>query len=161
MRVGWNARLSGRGVDPTPAMRSLRAKRGWDYWRRKCRPGRLPARADIDPAEFPDLLPYIVLIQVCRDPLDFVERVTGGEVLRHSTESSMNRSWLDYPGRGPDSKIWQHYEEVVRTGEPSFESVPYVGPHRDFLYVELLSCPLAEDGRTVDRVFSVVDYLPR
>ena len=39
--------------------------------------GRMPRRADIDPAEITRHLPGIQLIDVKRDPLDFVYRLVG------------------------------------------------------------------------------------
>lgn len=140
---------------------SARIRQGFDYWLSKLDGARLPARCAIDPAEIVQLLPHVVMVEVSRDPLDFVERVTGEAILKHSRENSMHRSWRDYPGRGPDSEIWRHFAEVVESGEPNFTSVPYVGPQRDLVEVEMVACPLSEDGRTVDRVIAFVDYLPR
>lgn len=140
---------------------SMRLQQGFAYWLDKADGGRPPPRAAIDPADFKRLLPFVVLIEVRRDPLDFVERVTGEVVLDHSERNSMNRPWRDYPGRGPGSAIWTHFETVVRTAAPLFQAVPYVGPKRDLVTVECVTCPLSADGRRVDRTLSFVDYIPR
>lgn len=136
-------------------------QRGYAYWRACAGSRAMPRRADIDPADMKDLLPNVVLIEVLDEPRDFVERVTGDTVIHHSAHNSMGIRWRDYPGRGPDSRIWAHYAKVVDTACPKLEDIPYVGPHRDFLTVQLLSCPLSADGATVDRVLSFVDYLSR
>lgn len=132
---------------------------GYRYWLDCAGQKQMPSRADIDPMRIPRLLPNVVLIEVRHAPLDFIERVVGETVLRHSNRNSTGIPWREFPGRGPDSEIWAHYEKVAQSGRPLVERVPYVGPHRDFLRVELLSCPLSKDDSTVDRILSFVDYI--
>lgn len=134
---------------------------GYEYWLSKVRDGRMPRRADIDPAEMKRLLPNVVLIDVSQDPLDFVERIAGDTILHHSRHNSMGIPWSDFPGRGPDSHIWQHFELVATEKRAVSATVPYVGPHADYLTVELISCPLSEDGETVNKILSFVAYLLR
>ena len=42
-----------------------------DYWRSKCRARAMPARADIDPAEIPRLLPYLMLLDMPKGRLRY------------------------------------------------------------------------------------------
>ena len=134
---------------------------GYEYWLSKVRDGRMPRRADIDPAEIKELLPNVVLIDVSHDPLDFVERIAGDTILHHSRQNSMGIRWSEYSGRGPESHIWQHFEKVVVEKCAVAATVPYVGPHSDYLTVELISCPLSEDGDRVSKILSFVAYLLR
>ena len=134
---------------------------GYEYWLSKVRDGRMPRRADIDPAEIKRLLANVVLIDVSQDPLDFVERIAGDTILHHSHHNSMGIQWTEYPGRGPESKIWQHFEAVVTEKRAISATVPYVGPHSDYLTVELVSCPLSDNGETVNKVISFVAYILR
>ena len=46
-----------------------RLQRLYEYWRSKVRDRRLPARADIDPLDIPDLLSNLVLIDVVGEGL--------------------------------------------------------------------------------------------
>src|ERR1700758_816686 len=39
----------------------------YDYWLDKCRPNRIPSRADIHPEEIVALLPYVMLLDVTRE----------------------------------------------------------------------------------------------
>ena len=50
---------------------------------------------------------------------------------------------------------------VTRERTPILTNVPYVGPHKDFLRVQDLIMPLSSDGRNVDILFAVVDFLRR
>lgn len=140
---------------------SVRIKRGYEYWKRKADDRPVPAWSDISPFEIKDLLPYVVVTQVFSNPLDFVERVTGEEVLIHSHRNSMGVLWSEYEGRGPDSLIWKSFAEVVERRQASFQSVPYVGPQKDFLTVEVITCPISDDGETVNKIISFVDYNSR
>jgi PAS domain-containing protein len=58
--------------------------RGFEYWQMKAGVRSMPSWADISPADIKDLLPNVVVTHVQQNPLDFVERVTGGEILKHS-----------------------------------------------------------------------------
>lgn len=138
-----------------------RLRRGYEYWLAKAAGRVMPSRADIDPAEIKTLLPYVVLIHVQRDPLDFIEKIAGDQVLAHSHRNSMGVPWREFPGRGPDSALWSHMARVLEERMPIVEAVPYVGPQRDFLEVQILSCPLSEDAVTVNKILTIVDYLPR
>jgi hypothetical protein len=62
---------------PLARVRST-AIHGFDaYWRTKARGRRMPARADIDPAEIKPLLPDIVLLNVEWDPFRCRVRLRG------------------------------------------------------------------------------------
>ncbi len=134
---------------------------GLDYWTKKCGRRQMPSWSDINPSEIKHLLPNLVLIHVQHDPLDFVERITGEIILSHSAENSMGKYWREYEGRGPDSQIWKSMEEVVHSKTTSLKSIPYVGPQKYFKGIETVICPISEDGETVSRILTFVDYIPR
>lgn len=134
---------------------------GYQYWRSKCAGKPMPARADIRPEEIKALLPHVVLLDVRHDPLDFRYRLIGTAVA--------TKLFRDYTGeclstiehqRAP-SRIWTIFETVVATQRPSLNDMPYVGPHKDFLAVCDMVAPLSADGRTVDMLFIVVDFVRR
>jgi len=51
------------------------------YWYTKRGDRRAPRRADIDPLDIPDLLPILNLLEVHRNPLRFLHRLVGTEVV--------------------------------------------------------------------------------
>lgn len=136
-------------------------QQGYEYWLRQCDGQQIPSWSDIDPAAIKHLLPNIVVIHVSYNPLDFVERITGDVILSHSAENSMHRNWRNYEGRGPDSKIWKVMQDVVETGEASFQTIPYVGPQKYFKGINTVICPILGEGRKVTRLMSFVDYIMR
>jgi PAS domain-containing protein len=67
------------------------------YWDAKRQNKLMPPRSDIDPVEIPRLLPYVMLIDVVREPLDFRYRLMGTQacdIMRGGTSpgSSSSRS---------------------------------------------------------------------
>src|ERR1044072_3402441 len=54
-------------------------RRALAYWQRKCGERHMPRRADIDPIEIPELLPFIRLVDVVA-PGQYRYRVVGTEV---------------------------------------------------------------------------------
>lgn len=131
------------------------------YWSKK-RAGRaMPSRSDIDPADLKTILGNLVMMDVHHDPLDFEARVVGEVIRSHSARNYIGVRWSTYPPRGPDSAIWAFHRHVVEEECPRFGSLPYVGPHKEFLRVVQLACPLTtRDGR-VRKILSFVAYLPR
>jgi hypothetical protein len=134
---------------------------GLDYWTEKRGDRLMPRWSDIDPSDIKHLLPNLVLIHVQHDPLDFVERITGEIILSHSAANSMGKSWRSYEGRGPDSQIWKSMEDVVQSKTCSLKSIPYVGPQKYFKGIETVICPISEDGKTVSRLLTFVEYIAR
>lgn len=148
--------MSRRTLD---TIRSKIIRSGYEYWKSKCDGNKLPTWSDINPADIKPLLPNIVVIHVLQDPLDFLEKITGEMVLARSVLNSMGKNWRDYEGRGPESVIWGVFEDVVNSKQPSFQTIPYVGKHKEFMEIETVICPLSSDGETIDRIISFVDYI--
>ncbi len=136
-------------------------QQGYEYWLNQCDGQKIPSWSDINPAAIKHLLPNVVVIHVSYDPLDFVERITGDVILSHSSENSMQRNWRDYEGRGPDSVIWKVMQNVVETGEPSFQTIPYVGPQKYFKGINTVICPILGEDNKITRLLSFVDYIMR
>jgi PAS domain len=134
-------------------------QQGFGYWQSKMSNDDIPKWGDINPAEIKSLLPNIVVIQVEHNPLDFTEKITGDAILSRSRINSMGINWRAYEGRGPESKIWQVMEQVVREKSPSFHTIPYVGLHREFMTVETVALPLSDDGEVVTRIITFVNYI--
>lgn len=149
--------LHGEGFENAGAL----IQRGYGYWKNKAGARPAPAWSDINPAEIRDLLPNVVVIHVQREPLDFVERITGQRILDNGRRNSMGVPWREFPGRGPNSRIWQVMADVVEQRQPNFQKIPYVGRLRDFLYLQTIVCPISDDGETVNKLLGFVDYLRR
>ena len=132
---------------------------------RKIQPAdRLPGRAAFDPAALGPLLANIVLVEVVRgdagaEPRFFV-RVAGQVVLDASQQIKMNR-YLDETLESPANMApIDARSAAVATGCTQFwRGAPRIRFKLDYIAaIELAHCPLAEDGRTVDRIVSIIDY---
>lgn len=132
---------------------------GYRYWDSKRAGRRMPARVDIDPAEMVPFLSHVVLMDVLRDPLDFRYRLMGTTVDSHMTRHYTGLRLSEVPHQRSPSAIWTNFETVARDGAPLQTNVPYVGPHKEFLRVQDMIMPLSADGRTVDILFAVVDFV--
>jgi hypothetical protein len=150
----------------TARLQHAEHRRVYEYWLRKCRDERLPARADIDPVDLRRQLPRLALVDVLRKPdgLQFRHRLTGTEIVERAGRDPTGKRFDElYSGSYLQTAL-ATYRHVVETGRPhlSERSYPLV-PDRQYLQYDRLLLPLAADGRTVDMVLIniVVQEHPR
>lgn len=143
------------GFDPA-TLRAPRLQRAFHYWQGKLAGRAMPARADLDPAEIPDLLPWIILVDVLPD--DFRYRLIGTEVCRIAHRDHTRERLSTLPGKGPGSVVWSNYEEVVRLKAPFSRSPPYVGPAAHLRDCENILLPLSPDDLAVNMIFQIVSF---
>jgi hypothetical protein len=122
------------------------------YWAGLRRGGRLPQRADIDPAGFKRLLPSVSLIDVDKESREYRLRlagtglysVYGGEITGKRLADIYNTAAADY---------WRtELGKVVESGKPGagYHSLAWRGAaHMTLLWLRL---PLASNGRDVDMI---------
>jgi len=92
----------------------------YEYWSSKCRQNRLPARADMSPADIPRLLPYLYLVDVERDPLRFRFRLVGTRVCEWFGHDATG-SYVDDPLDGDlDLGMAEVYRQVVESRVPRY-----------------------------------------
>jgi hypothetical protein len=135
---------------PSAAMRAHEEL--FAYWAGRRRGGRLPQRADIDPAGFKRLLPSISLIDVDQFTRDYRLRlagtglysVYGGEITGKRLTDIYNTAAADY---------WRaELDKVVQSRRPGagYHSLAWRGaPHVSLLWLRL---PLASNGQDVDMI---------
>ena len=145
-------------------IRSSHVLAGYDYWLAKQRaltdPAQLPHRSDFDPLiEMPRLAPRLMLMDVRHDPLDFRYRLVGTALRRHMATDWTGRWLSDIPFQRPGSTVWENNLAVMRARRPLLARPPYIGPHRDFLFVESIILPLAGDDQEVDMLMFAVDFI--
>ena len=138
-------------------VRDPRVRRFFEYWKGKCRPGRLPGRSDIDPHEMVGFLPYVILLDVERraDAFRFRYRLVGTEVVT-LFGSDPTGQYLDeaaMPQRYP--QVHGRLQSVAETKRPHYAILPVPLPNRDSVYAEILTVPMASDGETVDLLLGI------
>jgi hypothetical protein len=133
-----------------------------DYWRGKCGPGHLPARADIDPLELRALLGNINLIDVVPQTPGsdgkpgsrrFRYRLFGTEfVFYHGGD--LTGQWVDEIGNSVyRQQLVGLYEHVVATGATPMLSYDYILDSRRHRFQAVI-LPLASNGRDIDMILS-------
>ena len=134
---------------------------GENYWLSKCTGECLPARSDIDPLDFPTLLPQIILLDVRRDPWDFRFRLIGTNMVHHLS-NDWTGSWMSgIEHMAPPSRIFTSCVKVATSGKPLRSDTPYVGPHQNFVRAEDVILPLARDGATPDMLLVFVEHFSK
>jgi len=122
------------------------------YWASLREDGRLPARAQINPARFKRHLPTVSLIDVRREPRDYRLRLAGtGLYSVYGREITGKR--LDEVYSSEASAYWRgELDRIVDQGRPAVgcHSLSWRGAtHLSILWLRL---PLASDGEQVDMI---------
>jgi hypothetical protein len=122
------------------------------YWDCK-RAGRLiPRRSDIDPADIVRHLPGLVLVDVKRDPLDFVYRLVGTrEAAARGCDPTGKRVAENWFGSDAQDVV-SNYERVVATRSFLYHDDEFVRPGGRFVHDESLFLPLAIRGEDVGQI---------
>lgn len=130
------------------------------YWRAKCRDGRLPRRADIDPTEIPSLLPYLTIVEVVPDQRQYVYRLVGTKEVEIRGQDPTGKSVAEaYYGPSVEDS-YASYERTVATAQPFYDDSPFQGPDGRYKDDEMLFLPLSEDGETVTRIILISQSSP-
>jgi hypothetical protein len=146
-------------VDKVDEVQSEIVQAGYAYWLAAKGERILPARGDFDPLlEIPRLVPNMIVFNVHRDPLDFEYRLIGTKVRTHLMHDLTRVRMSRIEFQAPPSVIWSHHVWVVENQQPRFMRPPYVGPHRDFMFIEAVILPLGT-GAEVDKLMVFVDFV--
>lgn len=128
------------------------------YWNAKRGSRPMPARADIDPAEIKQLLPYILLADLHHDPLRVFYRLVGTGIVE-AAKCDLTGHWLHEVDLDGNTPAWERvYRRVAETRAPVFgqtRAAVRPGDSRLFQWVVL---PLSDDGAAVDRVLELEDW---
>lgn len=133
------------------------------YWLSRCRDGRLPAKADIDPVDIPALLPHLIMTRVLRDDpdaLDFEYRLIGEAIIQRmgSLVGRRVRAAALHNVDPSASSAYRNYCTVVETAAAQFLEGHAVPAHGDgrLRLMSRVHCPLAADGVRVDHIVTCV-----
>ena len=95
-----------------------RLRRLLAYWLEKRGERLFPAKAEIDPVEFPYILGYVTLVDVEREPRRYRFRLDGSILVSLSGTDYTGRYLDELPGPEYVAFILETYDRVVDTGEP-------------------------------------------
>ncbi len=137
------------------AIANARLRRFYDYWDAKRGTRPMPARADIDPLDFPWALGDVSLIEVLPGG-DFRWRLDGSNSAAFFGTEMQGRRLSEYPHPEFVEPMRAILTRPVATREPTFLTRTYAKDARRWNYDSLL-LPLAGDGRTVDMLVQMLD----
>ena len=138
--------------------------RFFDYWRSKVTRRRLPSRADFDPVDIPDLLPWIYLVDVldadgrrrlrCRLIGTSIVARTGRDMTGHYFDDGMfSEKTL--------AAVTEAFDRVIDGRAPEvFSSRPDLLLNDKLKYTPYtrVLCPLATNGKTVDMLAGMMAF---
>jgi hypothetical protein len=140
------------------SLNSPRLRAAYTYWDGKRQNKLMPSRADIDPVEIPQLLPYVILIDVTRGPLDFRYRLVGTQACNIMPRDFTGQFFSKIPGNGKESAAWQECDAVVSSKAPMYWQTPYVAPQSSLRNVQKVLLPLSNDRINVTMIFEVISF---
>lgn len=127
------------------------------YWERMRGDRALPSRRDLDPTEIPRLLPFVMLVDVELEPLDFRFRLIGDAVQKIIERETRRRPFSDIPFMAKGNPIWADYARVVNERRPLVSDLSYVGNDRSVRKLRHCLMPLSNDGSIVNMIFVAVE----
>jgi hypothetical protein len=134
-----------------------RLRRLLGYWLEKRGDRLFPAKAEIDPVEFPYILGYVTLVDVEHDPRRYRFRLDGSILVALSGTDYTGRYLHELPGREYVAFITETYDRVVDSGEP-FRYHKNELLDQQLFSEETLILPLGDAPPKVDRL--VVAVIP-
>jgi hypothetical protein len=133
-------------------------EQGLDYWDSKRAGRHMPARRDIEPTEILELLPFVVLIDVERNPIDFRYRLMGTAVAARFGHDHTGTRFSALSQQSQGSEVWKTATRILQEKRPIVSHVPYVGFNRWIQNYRDISMPLSEDNDTVNMIFGVLQF---
>jgi hypothetical protein len=128
------------------------------YWLSKRGARRMPARADIDPTEFKDLLPHIIMYDV--DP----ERLFPIRLVGEATVTFLGRNFTGQPAASAmepaaAATMRMILSTVADTGTPRFRAgKAWWWREKAFRNFEACFLPLSPDDRTVNIILGGIKF---
>ncbi len=126
-----------------PLLRQL-----YDYWRAKKGARIAPRRADIAPAEIPDLLAWVYLVELVEGRLRI--RLAGTSIAEEFG-AKLTGKYLDEIGLADaQTPVTEEYQKAAREIAPVFGKWHYATKDGRELDYERVILPLSSDGKNVD-----------
>lgn len=133
-----------------------------NYWLERRRDGRLPSRADVDPIDLPSLLPYIILVDVLHDPLDFRYRLIGTKTVEVMGRDGTGKKFGEL-GYGEENlaTLRRFYGLCAEERRPVFTRGSFLWAdtvEKNWLDYELVRLPLADRQGRVDMLLCAIEF---
>lgn len=128
----------------------------YQYWQAKCGTRAMPRRRDIDPIEFPRLLPYVQLTELVGQRIRY--RLVGTAIV-DNYGGELCAKYFDEVFSGQRLRfIEANYRMMCERRQPVLVCNRYFSRRSTPLICVRLVMPLSEDGATVDRCFTAMNF---
>jgi len=145
-----------RVPEDIPAEAHALIRQGVEYWRSIHPAHGLPGRQHIDPADIPELLANVTLVDVTGEPLQFKFRLMGTQAVHFFGRDLTGHWYHEAFDNYPSSPSYADLCTAVRTKKPHWhKGPPSVHVTKDDVEIERLVLPLAANGHDVDMLFLV------
>lgn len=98
----------------------------------------LPRKAEFDPLQVPRALGHLCILEVKREPLDFVYRLDGTNVAAAANEDLSGRSILDGTPSWLCRQFFQDIEASIQSPTPTVWRIQMAHGHIDYDYLRLV-----------------------
>lgn len=128
------------------------------YWLRLHGDRRLPAKRDIDPAAIKNLLPYLIIAEIHRDPFRVRYRLVGTEAAVFAGADYTGR-WLHETGWGDAIEaIAANFQRVADSARPLFGIDRLLWVDDKWKNYEWAMLPLSDSGADVTHCLVIEDF---
>ena len=131
-----------------------RLARLYRYWWEKRGNRPAPHRADLNPAEIPELLPIVHLIDVAWDPLSFRHRLVGTELVERFERDVTGKTVDNSLYGDATAKILEGLSRIATEVRPYRRHWRLAWHARNWLVVESIEMPLIDDTGRVAMILA-------
>jgi hypothetical protein len=145
---------------PAPSGKSAMIGRVREYWRARCGVSKLPRRADIDPLDLRDVLPYLSVMEYADPPFRLKFRLIGTELARFYG-CDVSGKWIDEIAEWAPEDIVDTvavFRRVYDLGVPVYGLSLCTWENNPDHIFEFACFPLSDDGRNITHCLSIDDY---
>ncbi len=129
------------------------------YWTERCGAKPLASRTDLDPAHIVPILPYVILIDVPEDPVDFRFRLVGTKMVELMGADYTGQWMSDIPHLCKPSRTWNSFQRAVKARRPLSNDASFLRSREKNLGSEEILMPLSGDGVRVDMLFVTANFI--
>lgn len=142
-------------VDPEPSQLAPTLQPLLAYWKSRCRDGRLPARADIDPLDIPRLLPFLYLVDIeprsgGATPHRFRYRLVGTGIVERNGSDPTGHYLDEFADRPFHETIVADYTRCATEKRPVAAARRFLDAAGRRWPYQRLVLPLSENGHDVN-----------
>jgi len=133
----------------------------FDYWRGKRAGRKMPARADLDPAELKMMLPSMILVDVVYDDTgkaDFVYRLLGTHEVEVRGENPTGRRVAENFFGPSLENVLGCYMTVIENKQPYLDDDYYVRDGDYYADEANIFLPLSNDGERINMIIVYTAY---